>query len=157
MRFFVMATMAAALALGGCDALSGGSAADTEEAAAKGGDAGAATEGGDAAASNLDPVLANPAVGDVWAADLSHFSAADFNGDSGTQAEAFGQVKVVEVTPEQVIVITEDAAWPDAAGARRELEDRSAVIRWDESERIPVNRADFARLVEEEKILATRR
>lgn len=68
MRYIVMATMAAALALGGCDALSGSGEAASADAAAKGDAAGSAAEGGDApaaAASDLDPVLANPAVGDV--------------------------------------------------------------------------------------------
>ena len=140
-----------ALAYGGWRlAGSEGSPAATSDAAAKGG---AASE----TASNLDPLLANPQVGDVWAADLTHFSAADFNRDGGTQAEAYGQVRVVEVSPERVTVVTEDSAWPDQDGAKRELRDRSAVIRWDESERIPVNRADFSQLVEDEKILETRR
>ena len=160
MRYGTMAVLAVAMVLSGCDALPGSNQASTTEAPAKGdasADAGGSSERASETASNLDPLLANPQVGDVWAADLTHFSAADFNREGGTQAEAFGQVKIVEVSDDRVTVVTEDSAWPDADGARRELRDRSAVIRWDESERIPVNRAEFAQLVEDEKILETRR
>lgn len=155
MRLVITAMMATGLMLGGCNATAestddkGGS---SEQAATE-----TSTDAPAAAASDLDPLLAEPQVGDVWAADLNHFSAVEFNNDGGTQEAAFGQVKVVEVSPDRVTVITEDAAWPEADGARRELRDRSATIRWDENERIPVNRADFAQLVADGKILETRR
>lgn len=159
MRKTIIAFAATALMLGGCGSLTGDKGASADEGsttAASTGDT-AEADAPKAAASSLDPLLADPQVGDIWAADLNHFSSVDFSDDNGTQSESFGQVKVVEVSPDRVTIITEDAAWPNAEGARRELRDRSAIIRWDESERIPVNRADFAALVADGKILETRR
>jgi hypothetical protein len=113
-----------------------------------------------AATPALDPILADPKVGDVYAAELTAFSGMNFNANRGSgaaQDKAYGLLKVVEVTPERVTVITEMGAWPRPQGARNDLRGTMADIRWDDSEKIPVNRADFARLVAEEKILETRR
>lgn len=159
MRKIIVAFAATALMLGGCGSLTGDKSASADEGSATAASTGDSTEADapKAATSSLDPLLADPQVGDVWAADLKHFSAVEFGSESGPQAESYGQVKVVEVSPDRITIITEDGAWPDADSARRELRDRSAIIRWDESERIPVNRADFAALVADGKILETRR
>ena len=45
----------------------------------------------------------------------------------------------------------------DLRGAVGELRGDMAGITWDENERIPVNRSDFAQLVEDGKIAETRR
>ena len=120
----------------------------------------AASGASTAATPALDPILADPKVGDLYAAELTAFSGMNFNANRGTgavQDKAYGLLKVVEVTPERVTVITETGAWPKPQGARNDLRGTMSDIPWDESEKIPLNRADFARLVAEEKILETRR
>ncbi|OAM31214.1 MULTISPECIES: hypothetical protein [Eikenella] len=107
-----------------------------------------------AAAADLDPILAEPQVGDLYAAKLSDFSAADF-GDNKTVS--YGLMKVVQVQPDRIIVITEDAAWENPRGARNDLNGDLADISWDESEQIPIKRADLAKLVADGSILETRR
>ncbi|MBH5328589.1 hypothetical protein H9Q10_02745 [Eikenella sp. S3360] len=110
------------------------------------------------AAADLDPILADPQVGDLYAAKLSDFSAADFGDNKGREQEvSYGLMKVVEVQPDRLIVITEDAAWDNPRGARNDLNGDLADITWDESERIPVKRADLAKLVADGSILETRR
>lgn len=140
---------AAAFAVTGCDMIN---SAEAE----KGAEAGAGAAAGAAAApaapaSTLDPLLANPQVGDVWAANLDHFSAAEF-GEPG-DAEVFGLVRVVDVNPTQVTIITEMSSSPDAASATARLSDYQGSVQWDEQERIPVNRSDFEALVRDQRIV----
>jgi hypothetical protein len=152
-KMVVALSVAALTAVAGCnkgaDSTTGGTAGATADAPeAK------------AAAADLDPILADPKVGDLYAAELTAFSGFNFNSNNGSgsaQDKAYGLLKVVEVTPERVVVITETGAYPRPQGARNDLRGNLASITWDESEKIPVNRADFARLVAEEKILETRR
>ncbi len=106
------------------------------------------------AADALDPILADPQVGDLYAAKLSDFSAAEF-GDN--KEVSYGLMKVVRVQPDRIIVITEDAAWENPRGARNDLNGDLADITWDESEQIPIKRADLAKLVADGSILETRR
>lgn len=111
-----------------------------------------------ASADALDPNLANPAVGDLWAAQLSHFSSASFSQPGGeAQSQSWGLLKVVAVDPTNITVITEQGAWPQKEGAIRDLGGTLADISWDESERITVVRAQLPQLVADEKILQTRR
>lgn len=141
----------AALTLAGCDAGTG--------SAAGSGIASMENSGGEAAAS-LDPLLASPQVGDIWAGELSAFSSYEFNsGDAETKGDskAYGLMRVVEVSDDRVTIITETGAWPEVRGAVGELRGNMAGITWDEDERIPVNRSEFAQLVEDGKIAETRR
>ena len=108
-------------------------------------------------ASALDPYLANPAEGDLWAAKLDEFSNYDFGEDGEDMGDAYGLLQVVEVGDERVMVITESGAWPNSDGTINELRGDLAAITWDDSETIPVNRADLADLVEKGHILETRR
>lgn len=144
----------AALALAGCDT-GGGTAAGGDAATAE-----AAGADGSGTAASLDPLLASPQVGDIWAGELSAFSSADFtSGDAENKGDskAYGLMRVVEVSDDRVTVITETGAWPQVRGAVGELRGNMADITWDENERIPVNRSDFAQLVEDGKIAETRR
>lgn len=110
-----------------------------------------------APAVELDPILANPQVGDLYAAKLTAFSAASFNDDNKSAGDAFGLMKVVAVEDNKVIVITEDAAWPEPRGAKNELHGDLKTITWDENERIPIKRSDFADLVAKGDLLDFRR
>lgn len=111
-----------------------------------------------APAVELDPILANPQVGDLYAAKLTAFSAASFDDDNNKSAgDAFGLMKVVAVEDNKVIVITEDAAWPEPRGAKNELHGDLKTITWDENERIPIKRSDFADLVAKGDLLDFRR
>ncbi len=135
-------------ALTGCDAMT--SSAPTAEGAANGA----------AAAPALDPILANPQVGDLYAAELSAFSAASFSDGDTEGAElskAYGMLKVVAVSDTTVTVITENGAWAESAGAVEELGGDLSTISWDESEQIPIQRAQLAQMVTDGKILRTRR
>ena len=106
-----------------------------------------------ATAAGLDPILAEPKVGDLYAAKVSAFSKEGFE----EHGVAYGQMKVVDVQADKIIVITEDAAWPEAAGAQKDLNGDLSDITWDESERIEVKRADLPRMVADGRIVETRR
>ncbi|NYZ61516.1 hypothetical protein [Luteimonas deserti] len=108
------------------------------------------------AGATLDPVLAEPRVGDVYAAELTHFSGVDFSGASPGEA-AFGLMRVVEVGDERITLNTETGAWPKARGAINELRGDQAEINWDESEKIEIYRRELPQLVAEGKILEARR
>ena len=110
-----------------------------------------------ATAPALDSVLAEPKVGDLYAAKLSSFSDQGFGQDGKVQSVAYGLMKVVDVQADTITVITEDAAWPEADGARKDLNGDLSDITWDESERIEVKRADLPRMVADGRIVETRR
>lgn len=151
-------------ALSGCNLLGGGNSATGGNSASDSGNAAApaaATKTGDepaAAASNssLSPVLAEPQVDDVWAAELTHFSRASFN---GAGSEAYGLMRVIRVEPNNVILITETGAWPAARkdGSRQDLAGDYSDITWDREEEIRVRRSELEQLVADGKILDTRR
>ena len=110
-----------------------------------------------ATAPALDSVLAEPKVGDLYAAKLSSFSDQGFGQNGKEQSVAYGLMKVVDVQADTITVITEDAAWPEADGARKDLNGDLSDITWDESERIEVKRADLPRMVADGRIVETRR
>ena len=151
LRTTALAGALALASLTGCDALTGGAAAD------KGAEAPAAAGAAAAATSDLDPILASPQVGDLWAADLTAFSGAEFKRDGVAVEHAYGLLKVIAVTDDQVTVITETGFWPREQGSINDLRGDQSDITWDESEEIPVRRADFAQLLEDDKIVEVRR
>ncbi len=106
-----------------------------------------------AAKVELEPVLADPKVGDLYAAELSHFSGASFE----DAEEIYGLMKVVQVSPDQITLNTETAGWPKPKGAINDLRGDLAGIEWDEEEKIQIRRNELAGLVAEKKILETRR
>lgn len=101
----------------------------------------------------LDPVLADPKVGDLYAAKVSAFSKEGFE----EHGVVYGLMKVVEVQPNHIIVITEDAGWETPKMAKQDLNGDLANINWDESERIQIKRADLSRMVLDGRIVETRR
>ena len=130
-----------AVLLAGCDAggLSGGA------------------ENGEYSMAVSDPILANPEVGDLWSAKLDEFSSSEFETENGGDGDAYGLMKVINVTDQRVIVITENAALPVPFESVAELQGDLAAIVWDETEEIPINRRDLQSLLDQEYILATRR
>lgn len=104
----------------------------------------------------LDPVLAAPQVGDVYAAELTHFSGVDFAGP-GTGEAAYGLMRVIAVDDERITLNTETGAWPKPRGAINELRGDQAEINWDEDEKIEVYRRELPELVAEGRILEARR
>ncbi len=149
----------AALAL---STLAGCGASSDSNAQANGEDTANQTEGPRDTAptereTRLDVRFAPPMVGDVWVADLSHFSVAGFETEGNAATRAFGQMRVVGVTEDLVTLVTEDKAWPDSDSAKRELNQPDSRVAWDESEEIQVDRNMIAELIEGQKILASRR
>lgn len=147
---------AALLALAGCD---GAATTPVTADPGKAADASATSSAADGAASDLDPILASPQVGDIYAAELTAFSSYDFNQGAPERAgqKSYGLMKVVEVSDERITVVTEDAAWPEQRGALSDLRGTMSDITWDENERIPIDRADLAKHVSDGKIIETRR
>ncbi|MCD9032708.1 hypothetical protein LDO32_13330 [Luteimonas sp. Y-2-2-4F] len=146
----MLAACALALALAAC---SGGGSGG-------GNDAGASASGGNddapASAAELDPVLADPQIGDLYAAELTHFSGVDFGGtDDGEPA--YGLMKVIAVADDRVTLNTEMGAWPKPRGAVNELRGDLSGIQWDEQEKIEIYRNELPKLVADEKILEARR
>jgi hypothetical protein len=159
-RLAILLAAASFTTLGACDAISGLTGGGDEAAAPAAAGAGAGAGGGAAAApaapafdSNVAQ-LGDPQVGDVWAANLDHFSAIEFGEPGG--ADVFGLVQVVDVNDTQVTIITATSSAPNQSGAISQLNDQSSV-QWDPQERIPVNRTDFANLVRDQRILRTMR
>ena len=101
----------------------------------------------------LDPVLADPKVGDLYAAKVSAFSKEGFE----EHGVVYGLMKVVEVQPNHIIVITEDAGWETPKMAKKDLNGDLSNITWDESERIQIKRADLSRMMLDGRIVETRR
>lgn len=132
--------------LTGCDALTSNAPTAADGAAANA-----------PAAAALDPILANPQVGDLYASELSAFSRVSVNEGSDSMAKAYGMMKVVAVDDTNVTIITENAAWAESGGAVEELGGDLATITWDDSERIDIPRATLSQLVTDGKILRTRR
>jgi hypothetical protein len=142
---------AAAMAAASLTACGSGDAPTTQAEAtvSSGGEASAAP-----AAANIDPVMANPQVGDLYSGELTAFSQAEFEGG----AKTYGMMRVVAVDPAKVTVITENAGYPAQSPATDELNSGSlANVTWDENERIDIQRSDIPRLLNEGKIAAFRR
>ena len=106
-----------------------------------------------ATAAGLDPILAEPKVGDLYAAKVSAFSKEGFE----EHGVAYGLMKVVEVQSNHIIVITEDAAWEVPEGAKQDLNGDLSNITWDESERIQIKRDELPQMVADGRIVETRR
>ena len=89
--------------------------------------------------SETDALIAAPAVGDVYAAQLSAFSEFPFHdADAQPIDPAYGLMQVVEADVAGVVVITENAASADPRQARRALRADLAEIAFDDSERIRI-------------------
>ncbi len=120
-----------------------------------GANAGAHTEP-TAAAVKIDPLFADPKVGDLYAAELTHFSGADFE-QTDKDEQTFGLMKAIKVEPDTITAITENASWPKKQGAINDLRGDLAGIEWDDSEKIVIKRAEIPQLVADGKLIEARR
>ncbi len=108
----------------------------------------------------VDPNLAliqAPAVGDIYAAELTEFTTADFIQDGEDAAKGFGLLKVVEVQPDKVVVITENAASEDPAVSKQDIKGDLSDITFDESEKIDVVRSQLEKAYASGTIYEVRR
>ncbi|KAF1687146.1 hypothetical protein B1992_03925 [Pseudoxanthomonas broegbernensis] len=105
----------------------------------------------------LDPLLAEPQVGDLWAAELSHFSGGEFSQNGKERETVYGLMKVIDASPDDLVLVTETGAWPKKQGAINDLRGDLADIEWDENEKITVRRSEIAGLVGEGRIVEARR
>lgn len=106
-----------------------------------------------AQAQPVNQILANPKVDDIYAGRVDHFSEAAF----GEGGKAYGLMRVVNVSSSAVIVVTEDAAWPEAKGALEDLKGDFSDITWDFDEEIEITRADLVAAYSSKMILSARR
>lgn len=95
------------------------------------GDREGARGGGDAELA----LISAPRVGDVYAAELSAFSTADFEEVEG---KLYGLMKVVDVNAERVVVVTENAAAESPKVSRQDILGDMSDIEFDEEERIDI-------------------
>ncbi|MDC7808268.1 hypothetical protein PQS31_15740 [Luteimonas sp BLCC-B24] len=103
-------------------------------------------------------LIAAPATGDVYAAELSEFSGYGFTDDAGKTIEpAYGLLKVVAVDGDDVVVITESSAVDDKAPSRQALRGDLAAVAFDDSEEIPLSGAQLREAYDAGHIYAVRR
>lgn len=114
----------------------------------------AACTPGDGSRSDADAALIKaPAVGDVYAADLTYFSEASFE----DQPRVYGLIKVISVDAGKITVITESAASDSEAAARKDLLGPLEEIEFDATERIEIVDTQLEKAYESGKIFAVRR
>ncbi|MDR7193692.1 hypothetical protein [Luteimonas terrae] len=100
----------------------------------------AACQGGDADKALLE----TPAVGDLYAAELSAFSDYEFTDENEKPIDpAYGLMKVVSADAAGVVVITENAAAADKSVSRSDIKGDLSTIEFDESEQIQIAKADL--------------
>ncbi|MCD9028771.1 hypothetical protein LDO26_11195 [Luteimonas sp. BDR2-5] len=99
-----------------------------------------------------------PAVGDLYAAELSTFSDYGFTDEDENEIEpAYGLLKVIAVDAADVVVITENAASATRASATSDLRGDPAGIEFDDSERIGISRADLLKAWDDRLLFGVRR
>lgn len=98
-------------------------------------------------------LLKSPEVNDLYAARVDYFSNYEY-GDGGA---AFGVLKIIEVTPEQLMLQSSLAANIDKDMALQLLQKKPSEIDWDKDELIKVLRSDLLRLFDDGMIVEARR
>ena len=90
-------------------------------------------------------LIQSPAVGDVYAAQLSEFSDYEFTDDQQAPLEpAYGLLKVIQASGDNVVVVTENAAAATKANSLADIRSDLSHIQFDDSERIEISLADLA-------------
>jgi len=91
-------------------------------------------------------LIAAPAVGDLYAAELSAFSDYEFTDDDNTPIDpAYGLLKVISASAAGVVVITENSAASEKSVARTDIRGDLSTIEFDESEQIEIAQADLVK------------
>lgn len=98
-------------------------------------------------------LIEDPRAGDIYAAELTYFSEADFE----SQPRVYGLLKVVESIDGNVTVITEDAGSGQASVALGDIAGDLSGIGFDDSERIVISHPDLVKAFEDGKIMSARR
>ena len=89
-------------------------------------------------------LLEAPAVGDIYAAQLSAFSDYEFTDDAQKPIDpAYGLMKVVSADTAGVVVITENAASAEKSVSQSDIKGDLSTIEFDESEQIQIGKADL--------------
>ncbi|MFL6586973.1 MAG: hypothetical protein ACJ8GV_08840 [Luteimonas sp.] len=89
-------------------------------------------------------LLEAPAVGDLYAAELSAFSDYPFTDEDQKPIDpAYGLMKVVSADTSGVVVITENAASAEKSVSRSDIKGDLSTIGFDESEQIQIGKADL--------------
>lgn len=97
-------------------------------------------------------MVKQPQVNDIYVADVSKFS--NYFGDTPTYA----LMRVIEVNPEFILVITESQAYPgDFNGSVNDLGGEFNNITWDNTEKIKVQISNLENHFKNGDIIATRR
>jgi len=103
-------------------------------------------------------LLEAPAVGDLYAAQLSAFSDYEFTDDAQKPIDpAYGLMKVVSADTAGVVVITENAAAADKSVSRSDIKGDLSTIEFDESEQIQIAKADLVKAHEDGLIYVVKR
>jgi hypothetical protein len=118
--------------------------------ACTGGVGGAGGAGG--GANDETSQLKDPKVGDLYAAELSEL--AEFEVPGG---KAFGLLKVINVAPDTVTVVTDSSAWDDTISAKRELHGDLKQVVWDGEDEIVLARSQLLEMHRKEVIFGVRR
>jgi len=105
-------------------------------------------------AGELDAIFADPQPGDLYASELTYFSAYDFEGGGDPR---YGLMRIVAVHPDRITLNTENNAWPNARGAINDMRGDLDGIEWDEDENIEIYRSELPKLALDKKILDARR
>lgn len=111
------------------------------------------------AVANADlAIIESPKVGDLYAAELSTFSAMQFNdGEEALAGKVYGLMKVIEVDPKKVVLITENAGAETPAISKQDIKGDLSDIAFDEEEKIDVVRSELRKAYDSGKIYAVRR
>lgn len=98
-------------------------------------------------------LIGAPAVGDIYAAELTYFSEASFEDED----KIFGLMKVMAVDEDKVTVVTENAGSESDSVPREEIQGDMEGIEFDASERIELAHPELLKAHETGKIFAVRR
>lgn len=107
-----------------------------------------------------DPQLAlidAPKAGDLYAAEVTAFSRADFGADEEKAATAYALMKVVSVRDGGVVVVTEDSATVDPRVPKQQILGNVAGARFDMAEPIEIDHDALRMAYLTGKIYAVRR
>ncbi|WP_123832948.1 MULTISPECIES: hypothetical protein [Luteimonas] len=103
-------------------------------------------------------LLESPAVGDIYAAQLSGFSRHPFTDDARKPIDpAYGLMQVVSTDPDGVVVVTQNTASAEKSLSHDDIRGDLADIEFDEGEQIAIGGAELVRAHADGLIFAVKR